>query len=62
MIPISTPDTPGRRDTASLTLVAQDPQSMPDTVQSQAASAEGAACAIAVLPPERAVAFIESGN
>ncbi|MEZ5753195.1 MAG: hypothetical protein R3D60_14890 [Paracoccaceae bacterium] len=62
MIPISIPDTPGRRATASLTLVAQDPQSMPETVQSQAVVVEGAACAIAVLPPERAVAFIESGN
>jgi hypothetical protein len=35
---------------------------MPETVQSQAVVVEGAACAIAVLPPERAVAFIESGN
>jgi hypothetical protein len=59
MIPTSTPLTPGRRATASLILVAQDPQSMPVTVQSQDVSR--AASGI-VIPPAagRAVDFIES--
>jgi hypothetical protein len=61
MIPTSTPLTPGRRATASLILVAQDPQSMPVTVQSQDVSR---AASDIVIPPaaERAVAFIESGT
>jgi hypothetical protein len=61
MIPTSTPLTPGRRATASLILVAQDPQSMPVTVQSQDASR---AVSVIIFPPavERAVAIIESGT
>jgi hypothetical protein len=61
MIPTSTPLTPGRRATASLILVAQDPQSMPVTVQSQCVSRQLPTLSF-LLPQERAVAFIESGT
>ena len=61
LLTTSTPLTPGRRATASLILVAQDPQSMPVTVQSQDVSL---AASDIVIPPAavRAVVFIESGT
>jgi hypothetical protein len=48
MMPTSTLLTPGKRATASLILVAQDPQSMPDTVQSQLAPLSDAVLVIIV--------------
>jgi hypothetical protein len=61
MMLTSTPLTPGMRVTASLILAAQDPQSMPDTVQSQAVSFVEAII-VFLSARKRAVVIIESGN
>ncbi|MFC3087951.1 hypothetical protein ACFOD6_18065 [Tabrizicola soli] len=61
MIATWTSLTPGKRETASLIFVAQDPQSIPDTVQSQNSSLFEPDI---VFPParKRTVALIESGT
>ena len=61
MMPISTSLTPGKRDTAPRTLVAQEAQSIPDTVQSHRVMPGSFVIVIILSSAEsRAVAIIDS--